>query len=148
MKNTKKNRENTNLASEFFVASQLIRLGYIVTITIGPHKEIDLIVMTPDEKKTFTIDVKGIKNKSNWPISVKKDKNHFYILVSYGNRFDEINTFPEVFIIPSIDIEEGKDLNEGKLLTPWTGRPNVKCIAYRNPTLKKYKDNWECLPHI
>ena len=36
---------NTNLASEFYVASLLFRLGYAVTITLGHTKEIDLIVV-------------------------------------------------------------------------------------------------------
>ena len=43
------NTQNTNLAAEFYVASQLFRLGYIVTITLGHTKEIDLIVAHPDD---------------------------------------------------------------------------------------------------
>lgn len=35
---------NTNLAAEFYVASQIFRLGHTVTITYGNTKEIDLIV--------------------------------------------------------------------------------------------------------
>ena len=52
--------QNTNLAAEFFVASQLFRLGYTVTITLGNTKEIDLLVAHPDGR-TVTIDVKGLK---------------------------------------------------------------------------------------
>jgi len=56
--------QNTNLASEFYVASQLFRQGYVVTVTLGHTKEIDLIVAHPDGR-TITIDMKGLKNTTN-----------------------------------------------------------------------------------
>jgi hypothetical protein len=129
--------ENTNLASEFYVASQLFRLGYVVTITLGHTKEIDLIVAHPDGR-TITIDVKGLKNTTNWPLKpILKSKNHFYVLVSYRNKFGNLQSPPDVFIIPSLEVEN--------MLTPWTGRPDVKCVGYRKIKNSKYKDGWHLL---
>ena len=128
---------STNLASEFYVASQLFRQGYTTTITFGHTKEIDIIVAHPDGR-TITLDVKGLKNKSNWPISPKlKRKDHFFILVSYLNKFKDISIQPEVFVIPSFKID--------KLLKWWAGKPDVKCIDYRDVKDSKYKDAWHLL---
>jgi len=140
-KKSKRQSGNTNLASEFYVASQLFRLGYEVTITLGHTKEIDLIVINPTNGKTITIDVKGLKNKSNWPLTPQlKRKDHFYVLVSYCNKFNNLKFLPEVYVIPSVKIEN--------LLENWTkrGRIPIKqtCINYRNQNLREY-NNWELI---
>jgi hypothetical protein len=129
--------QNTNLSAEFFVASQLYRLGYTVTITLGHTKEIDLIVAHPDGN-IITIDVKGLKNRTNWPLKPKlTSKTHYFALVGYNNKFQDLSNAPEVFIIPSLDID--------KLLQKWTARPDVTCVAYRDVKNSEYKDAWHLL---
>lgn len=131
--------QNTNLASEFYVASQLFRLGYVVTVTLGHTKEIDLIVAHPDGR-TITIDVKGLKTTTNWPLHPKlKTKEHFYVLLSYLNKFGDLNTHPDVFVIPSLALEVEK------LLHRWSGKPNVTCVEYRELKNSKYKNAWNLL---
>lgn len=131
--------QNTNLASEFYVASQLFRRGYSVTITNGHTKEIDLIVSHPDGR-TATIDVKGLKNTTNWPLQPKlKRKDHFYVLVSYRNRFEDLKSQPDVFVIPSLKVEG--------LLGHWSGNPRMKAVSYRRVKDSKYKDGWHLLFH-
>ncbi len=129
--------QNANLAAEFFVASQLFRLGYTVTITLGNTKEIDLLVAHPDGR-TVTIDVKGLKNRTNWPVNPKlRRKSHFYALVGYNNQFRYPLSIPEVFIIPSMQIK--------KYLSTWTGRPDIICVGYQRIRNTKYKQAWELL---
>ncbi|MBI3586126.1 MAG: hypothetical protein HY088_03225 [Ignavibacteriales bacterium] len=129
--------ENANLASEFYVASQLFRLGYIVTITLGNTKEIDLIVAHPDGR-VITIDVKGLKNTTNWPLNPKlKSRKHFFILLSYRNNFSDIHTQPDVYVIPSMDVH--------KILSSWSGRPDIKCVGYNRVKDGKYKNAWDLL---
>lgn len=129
--------QNTNLASEFYVASQLLRLGYVVTVTLGHTKEIDLIVAHPDGR-TITIDVKGLKNTTNWPLTPKlKRKDHFYVLVSYLNKFDDLNSQPDIFVIPSLEVEN--------VLSLWSGRSDVKCVNYHGIKDSKYKNAWNKL---
>jgi hypothetical protein len=133
----KQNSQNTNLAAEFYIASQLFRLGYIVTITLGHTKEIDLIVAHPDGR-TCTIDVKGLKNTTNWPLNLKlKKKDHFFVLVSYLNKFDQIEVSPDVFVVPSLYVDN--------LLTKWTGRPEVTCIGYGKLKNSKFRNAWHLL---
>lgn len=134
---TRKNRQNTNLASEFFVASQLFRLGYNVTITLGHTKEIDLIVTHPDGRN-ITIDVKGLKNRTNWPLKPKLiDKNHYFALVGYNNNYNDLSCKPDVFIIPSTKVKS--------IMTEWSGKPDVTCVAYRNVKNGKYREAWDLL---
>jgi predicted AAA+ superfamily ATPase len=129
--------QNTNLAAEFFVASQLFRLGYNVTITLGHTKEIDIIVANQDGR-TVTVDVKGLKNKTNWPVKPKLiSRNHFYVLVSYLNRFTDVQTQPEVFVIPSARIK--------RLLRFWTGNPNVSAVTYKRAAQSGFKNAWHLL---
>lgn len=129
--------QTTNLASEFYVASQLFRLGYVVTVTLGHTKEIDLIVAHPDGR-TITIDVKGLKNTTNWPLKPKlKSKNHFYVLVSYRNKFGDLTVPPDVFVVPSLEVE--------KILHPWSGKPDVTCVGYKDIKESKYKNAWGLL---
>ena len=128
---------STNLAAEFFVASQLHRLGYIVTLTLGNTKEVDLLVAHPDGRKV-SIDTKGLKNKTNWPLTPKlKRKDHFFALVSYVNHFEDVECQPEVFIIPSVEID--------KVLTGWSGSKTVTCVGYSKLKNSKYKKAWPLL---
>ncbi len=127
----------TNLAAEFYVASQLCRLGYIVTLTLGHTKEIDLLVAHPDGRKV-SIDVKGLKNKTNWPVKAKLiSRTHFFVLVSYLDRFDEVSVQPEVFVVPSTRMTP--------LLGSWTGRPEVSALAYRDIRNTRFKNAWHLL---
>lgn len=129
--------QNTNLAAEFHVASQLFRLGYTTTVTLGHTKEIDLIVAHPDGR-TVTIDVKGLKNKTNWPLAPKLiSKNHFYVLVTYLNKFENVSSDPEVFVIPSTRVKS--------LLSRWSGRPDITAVAYSRVRGSKHKDAWSVL---
>jgi len=128
---------NTNLAAEFYVASQLFRLGYTVTITLGHTKEIDLIVSDP-KGRVITIDVKGLKNTTNWPIKPKLIKNtHYFVLVCYKSKFNEPSIAPEVFIIPSKRIKS--------LLGEWSGNPNVTAVGYSKVRNSRFKNAWDLL---
>jgi hypothetical protein len=92
--------------------------------------------------KLITIDVKGLKEMTNWPLKVKrKGKNHFFILVTYKNKIDDVDVRPTCFIIPSEEAEG--------LLEEWTGRPDVTAITYhRVKGSKRYKENWGLLEEI
>jgi hypothetical protein len=131
----KKNKiQNTNLASEFYVASLLFRLGYSVTITLGHTKEIDLIVVNENGKK-ISIDVKGLVGKTNWPIKPKLIReDHFYVLVTYLDKFNELNVVPEVYIIPSVEVKD--------LISDWKNRSG---ITYKMLRDKNYRNAWNLL---
>jgi hypothetical protein len=117
--------QTSNLAAEFYVASLLYRLGYVTTLTLGNTKEIDLIVYDDETKKIVTIDVKGL-NTTNWVMpnekKLKEKATHFYLLVTFKNRFGKADAVPEVFVLPSTKVRQ--------FWRSWAGRPEVKAISY------------------
>lgn len=133
------NSINTGFASELYVASILFRLGYVVAITMGNTKAIDILVADPKKSsRKISVDVKGLKNTTNWPVKVKRhDKNHFFIFVTYKNRFNDPLFMPETFIVPANRI--------GHILTKWSGRKDITCVNYADLKHSKYKDAWHLL---
>ena len=90
--------------------------------------------------KTYTIDVKGLKGKTNWPIGNKEKikvlknlKNHFFILVTYLNEFSDIFIQPEIFVVPARDADT--------LKVHW-GKQDQYSIEYRDIKNSKYRNAW------
>ena len=62
---------------EYYVAAELTKRGYTVTIAKDNTHLIDLIVINPDGTKTKNIQVKTTTNKQNkWKINKKCEKMH------------------------------------------------------------------------
>ena len=85
-----------------------------------------------------TIDVKGLKSTTNWILQAKRrNKEHFYVLVNYKNKFSDLSFHPEIFVIPSLEIDN--------VLSSWAGKPEVTCVEYKDVKNSRYKDAWELL---
>jgi hypothetical protein len=136
---------NTNLAAEFYVLSILYRLGINAHLTLGNKKSVDIVVEKED--KVITIDVKGLKDTSCFPIDNwnKKNENHFLIFVSFLKRIDDPNIIPDVFILPSLELENRHKELEGKSIIYKNPKGNRVVVEYNR--LKKlgakYKNKWE-----
>lgn len=91
-------KNQTGIASEFYVAGELSRLGYNVSVTFGNTKSIDLLV--EKNGKTKAVQVKGIQTTKSICWNLDKTKvleNVFYILVNlHVNKTDDK---PEFFIL-------------------------------------------------
>ncbi len=133
--------KNTSaLAGEFLVAGELSRRGYLVAITMGNAKAIDIFAST-QEGVRIGIDVKASRYKTSWPIG-KIDETLYYVFV-YLQTEDKLqsdiksntNTPPEYFIVP------GKDIISKKLVIPWK---NMSGVKYNS--LTEYKERWDKLP--
>jgi len=135
---------NSNMASEFLVMSTLYRLGLSPILTLGNKKDIDIIIHHQDGY-TITIDVKGLKGITNWPIGTKEKlrrlkhlKNHFFVFVSYRNHFLMPSEAPEIYIVPVRDIS--------LLVHKWPRKNQY--VVYRRELKQnapKYQDNWGVL---
>lgn len=96
---------NTNLAAEFHVLSVLHRLGMSATLTLGNKKSVD-IVIARDAGDTYTVDVKGLAGKTNWPVDNLKEgkKRHFIAFVTFLGKISDPSESPEVYIVPSEEV--------------------------------------------
>lgn len=123
---------NTGVAAEYFVLSQLYRMGFEAYITFGNRKSIDIRIIS-STGAAATIDVKAVKGFSSVIINnVVPIQNHFIVAVIYNDQLANLQTYPETFIIPSQEIESVE--------SRWgTQRRLLK----RN--LGLFKDAWELL---
>lgn len=135
------NKYDTNLASEYYVLSVLYRKGFDAYLTLGNKKSVDILINS-DKDKTITIDVKGIRGKTLFPLdnvtAEKRKPNHFLVFVSYLNRFRDDSTLPEIYVVPSVKIGELIYTN------PKKNRIGVT-LSNLNNHKELYLRNWEIL---
>lgn len=131
----KKERANTfdtGVAAEYFVLSQIYRLGLEAYISQGNKKAIDIRVIQ-ENGNPISVDVKAVRRYSSLVVNnVKTKENHFIAFVIYNNKFEDVLTQPEVYIVPSLEVpsitqhfKEEKRIMKG--------------------SLKKYLNNWGSL---
>lgn len=136
---------NSGLASEFYVAHLLYRMGLVGVITYGNAKALDIIAANPADNRTATLEVKSTKYKTNLPIRLRDGPpkgNHFFVLVAY-DRWSDLRCVPRIWVIPASKIST--------MLKPWSknAKATQTCVRYRDLTdLKvggKYEDAWRLL---
>lgn len=98
----------TNMASEYYVLSALIRKGIDASLTLGNKKAVDILIVRPDGK-TITIDVKGLAGKHDWILGdspLSENPNHYYALLTFEGKMKDLTQVPRVWIIPTEKIAE------------------------------------------
>jgi len=129
-------RENTNLAAEFFVLSQLQRLGASVHITLGHHKAVDIVVER-DDGSMKTIDVKGSATQDWFADGLTRSKkSHFVVFVAYVNRMKDIHFAPEVYMVPCSHLGE---------VIQKVGKKDVVRLKTLRDHSSTYRDAWKKL---
>jgi hypothetical protein len=129
---------NTNLAAEFYVLSMLHRLGANALLTLGNKKAVDILV--EKNGKSLTIDVKGLTDKTSFPVdNYRAEAGHYIAFVSFLNKIGDPAVQPEVYIVPSLDIKK-----QGLLFSAPSGAQRVqyKTLSENAGT---YPDKWRDL---
>ena len=126
---------NTGVAAEYFVLSQIYRLGLEAYISQGNKKAIDIRVIQ-DDGNPISIDVKAVRGYSSLVVNnVKANENHFIVFVIYNNKFEDVLTQPEVYIVPSLEVQSiTQHFKEERRVM--------------KGSLKSYLNNWEALMAI
>jgi hypothetical protein len=74
----------TQWAAQFAVASELCKRGYEVAFTLGHNTPLaDLMVISPEEKKHFLIDVKGLSGTNSWILKRKSLREDLYYVLAF-----------------------------------------------------------------
>lgn len=142
-------RYRTQWASQFLVAAELTRRGYLVSFTLGNAKFTDLMVETPGNKH-FSIDIKGQSMKNYWIIKPSENNrdDQYFILVYVPRNLTES---PQYFILNSDDItkELKQHLERMKQAEIVRGKPyshkfETGGMAWDQPL--KYEGLWDKLP--
>lgn len=128
---TRANSYNTGIASEYFVLSQLYRLGYEAYITLGNKKSVDIRVVHNDV--AISLDVKAVQGYSSLIVNnVTKSPSHFVVFLIYNDKFSDLSATPDVFVMSSLDVET---------VTKSFGDQH----RVFKSDIKQYKNNWKCL---
>lgn len=170
----KKDKNQTSLAGEFSVLSQLTLHGFNASLTLGNTKGVDILILDPESNRMFRIEVKttikkAAKNSIShselfgdieniWVLGEKNeniiDDNLFYCFVS----IDESRGEYSYYVVPSkIVAQYLKD--EAKLwfsaekrkVTKTSGmrhfRLGIKNFDYKIPTpiAEDYENKWDLI---
>jgi hypothetical protein len=92
------NAGNTHIAGEMFVAAELAKRGYLVSLTIGNAKAVDLFA--EHDGQAICIQVKAIARKKSvgWPLPFEKHKiidGVIYVCVV----LNEIGSQPSYYVL-------------------------------------------------
>lgn len=131
--------------SEYYVLSCLYRIGANAYLTFDNKKSVDIIIEKPD--KLLTIDVKGLKGTTCFPVDnrKKKEKNHYLTFVSFLNKMADTETTPEVYIVPSDKLNANYKELDGESLIYENPKGNRKVVRLRKlrKVKKLYLNNWK-----
>lgn len=138
-KRERANTFDTGIAAEYFVLSQIYRLGLEAYISQGNKKAIHIRVIQ-ENGHSITVDVKAVRGYSSLVVNnVKAKEGHFIAFVIYNNKFENVSTQPDVFIVPSLNVafitqhfKEEKRVMKGSLgeyLNKWSSlRANKEAL--------------------
>ena len=147
MKPARHSGHQTQWAAQFAVASELCKLGYEVALTMGNHPSVDLMVVSPEGRTQFGVDVKGLHARNHWVVKPKEKRGElFYVLalVPAGkpNRYfvlsqDEANA--EIAINEEACERRARDRGQ-----PAT--PGFEGIPFAAADVDAHRDAWGKLP--
>jgi|ERR1035437_1738521 hypothetical protein len=83
-KKEKRSGHRTQWAAQFAVASELCKRGYEVSFTMGNRTPLaDLMVVSPEQKEMFLVDVKGQYTKGFWILKPKQEREKLFYILAY-----------------------------------------------------------------
>ena len=136
MDNPKVESQLTGISGEFFVAAELAKRNFQVSLTLGNAKSIDLYATNQITKKIFEIEVKTLRKKPNcFTLNPKRISPEKIFVFVYLNDKD---TPPEYHIVTGMELE--KDISKFYGASLGTSRETVN-----HGPLKMYKNRWEIL---
>jgi hypothetical protein len=134
----------TQWATQFLVAAELVRRGYTVSFTQGNNTPVaDLMVGSPSSK-LFWVDVKGLSQKNSWMLTPKQPRDDlFYVLVLLSPLAEKSKKreADQFFILTQLEANE----IEAAYLK---AHPNDKGLARGFPfsSPSAHEDLWDKLP--
>ncbi|MBN1393678.1 MAG: hypothetical protein JW959_01415 [Pirellulales bacterium] len=127
--------QKSGLAGEFFVAAELFKRNFQVSLTLGNAKSIDLFALSDRENKTYKIQVKTLRKPNCFPMQIQNViQDHYYVFVLLNSPDKPV----EYFML------SGKEIiaNEKTLYCNGNGR-EPRVAVKMGPLRARYKDRWD-----
>ena len=84
----------TGVAGELFVAAELMKRGLQTSITFGNAKAVDLLTFNAATGRTFTVQVKALRKRSDFPISHRRvSAQHVYVFVVLNKPGEQVRYY-------------------------------------------------------
>jgi len=140
MGTNKKRRDGqkSGLAGEFFVAAELLKRDYQVSLTLGNAKAVDLFVQRTEDSQPTTVQVKTLRSPNCYLIrSSDVHRDHIYVFVLLHKPSEPV----EYFVVAGSELCEkrfevwGKDGGEKAFAGITIGR------------IRQFKDKWTIFEH-
>jgi hypothetical protein len=118
----------------YYAAAELSSKGYLVTVTSRSAPAVDMLVSTPDLKRTYEIQVKTNKANTNfWLLSKEAKKrispNLVYIFVNLKREGK-----PDFYLATSRTVSANMAINRRR-----------NSVFYWFPRENRYRDKWDIL---
>lgn len=124
----------TGLAGEFFVAAELLKLGFQTSVTLGNAKGIDLLTFNPATGRSFTVQVKAIRKKNYFPLSHSKiDPRHIYVFVILNKPGEAV----QYFVVSGAVLAK-----EPERFGHWFKDPKFPGILWRTLSNEGFENAW------
>ncbi|MHC4716931.1 MAG: hypothetical protein ACYS5V_08180 [Planctomycetota bacterium] len=129
----------TQWASQFFVAAELCRRGYMVALTLGNAPRTDLMATSPSGR-CFRVEVKGQATKSFWLIRRHPvDEDHFYVLVFIPKAGP-----PDFFVLTCEELQALREEYAVRKRSEGAYRDELGGFNWTTP--REHRDRWDKLP--
>lgn len=133
----------TQWAAQFYVAAELTRRGYLVSLTMGNAPVADLLVVSP-KQTTFQIDVKGQSTRNFWLIQRREPTECgglFFVLVYLPKDSEP----PRFYVLSGAELMKRRDEYEQRVKTAGSEyQDNLGGINWS--TAFEYENRWKDLP--
>jgi hypothetical protein len=130
-------KNETGIACEYYVAAELSRLGFDVTVTFGNTKSVDLLVHKDDN--VYAVQVKGIQQTKSicWNLNKAKFRGKNLILVLVNLHVDDVSAKPEFFALKQ------PEALELFIDTPKEGENRTYLDYKRLKSMNIYQNRWD-----
>ncbi|NTW77396.1 MAG: hypothetical protein HGB33_06435 [Syntrophaceae bacterium] len=128
----------TGLAGEFYVMSQLFRLGHEASLTLSNAKAVDIFTKAPSGK-LYEVSVKAIRGGGKFGIGTHdySEYPHLVFVLCYFRKFESLTDIPEIWIVPAREAETIK--------FPWHDQYALYLYKEHIDKLAPYRDAWQNL---
>lgn len=134
-------RYQTQWAAQFYVAAELTRRGYLVSLTLGNAPVADLLVVSPGQVH-FMVDVKGQSTRSFWLIKRGEPRDDlFFVLVYLPKNYEP----PKFYILSSAELMKRREEYK-RHIESTSGKYDDKTGGINWSTALEYEDRWDVLP--
>lgn len=126
--------QKSGLAGEMFVAAELLKREFQVSLTLGNAKSIDLFAYSEAKDRTYEVQVKTLRTSNCYLLRIQDIiPEHIYVFVLLHKTGQAV----EYFILTDQEIIE----NEKMLYGGGDGKQRMSGILMT--PLKGYKDRWD-----